>query len=79
MKAKNHRILAVHSLVMMAFIYIPIVVIILYSFNSSRLAADWSGFTFDWYISLFKNRHVLEALGNSLTIAIVSTIFSTLL
>lgn len=79
MKTKNHRLLAVHSLLMMAFIYIPIIFIILYSFNSSRLAADWSGFTFDWYISLFKNRHVLEALGNSLTIAIVSTVFSTLL
>lgn len=79
MKAKNHPLLGIHSLFMMIFIYVPIAFIVAYSFNSSRLAADWSGFTFDWYVSLFDNRHVMEALGNSLTIAIVSTLISTLL
>lgn len=77
MKSKNHPLLGIHSLIMMVFIYVPIAFIIAYSFNSSRLAADWSGFTFDWYISLFSNRHVMEALSNSLIIAVVSTIVST--
>ncbi|MBA9083891.1 spermidine/putrescine transport system permease protein [Fontibacillus solani] len=79
MKSKNHPLLGIHSLLMMVFIYVPIAFIIAYSFNSSRLAADWSGFTFDWYISLFKNRHVMEALSNSLTVAIISTVVSTVL
>ncbi|GJM80696.1 hypothetical protein HMSSN139_31920 [Paenibacillus sp. HMSSN-139] len=79
MKTKSHPLLGVHSLVMMIFIYVPILFIVAYSFNSSRLAADWSGFTFDWYVSLFENRHVMEALANSLTVAIVSTVISTVL
>ncbi|MGG1610909.1 ABC transporter permease [Paenibacillus sp. FSL K6-2441] len=79
MKTKSHPLLGVHSLIMMIFIYVPILFIVAYSFNSSRLAADWSGFTFDWYISLFDNRHVMEALANSLTVAIVSTVISTVL
>lgn len=79
MKSKNHPLLGIHSLLVMIFIYVPIVFIIAYSFNSSRLAADWSGFTFDWYIALFNNRHVMEALSNTLTVALVSTVFSTVL
>ncbi|WP_059048811.1 ABC transporter permease [Paenibacillus senegalimassiliensis] len=79
MKTKNHPILGIHSLLLMIFIYVPIGFIVAYSFNSSRLAADWSGFTFDWYISLFQNRHVMEALTNSLIVAAVSTIVSTVL
>ncbi|MEF2969182.1 ABC transporter permease [Paenibacillus sp. M1] len=79
MKSKNHPLLGLHSLVVMIFIYVPIAFIIAYSFNSSRLAADWSGFTLDWYASLFTNRHVMEALVNTLTVALVSTVFSTLL
>ncbi|WP_435923380.1 ABC transporter permease [Paenibacillus sp. DYY-L-2] len=79
MKAKNHPLLGIHSLLVMIFIYVPIAFIIVYSFNSSRLAADWSGFTFDWYISLFQNRQVMEALVNTLIVAVVATVFSTLL
>lgn len=79
MKGKSHPLLGLHSLLIMVFIYVPIAFIIAYSFNSSRLAADWSGFTLDWYSSLFRNRHVLEALMNSLTVALISTVFSTIL
>ncbi|GGH35699.1 ABC transporter permease [Paenibacillus segetis] len=79
MKSKSHPLLGIHSLLLMVFIYVPIAFIVIYSFNSSRLAADWSGFTFDWYISLFDNRHVMEALSNSMIVAVTSTIVSTVL
>ncbi|MFD3262136.1 ABC transporter permease [Paenibacillus lentus] len=79
MKTKTHPLLGFHSLLMMVFIYVPIAFIIAYSFNSSRLAADWSGFTLDWYVSLFKNRRVIEALSNSMIVATVSTLVSTIL
>lgn len=79
MKKKNHPLLGIHSFLMMAFIYVPIVMIIIYSFNDTRLSGNWEGFTMDWYVSLFQNRHVMEALMNSLTVAVISTIFSTLL
>lgn len=78
-KRRNHPLLGIHSLLVMIFIYVPIAFIIAYSFNSSRLAADWSGFTLDWYVSLFNNRRVMEALGNTLTVAITATVVATLL
>jgi spermidine/putrescine transport system permease protein len=63
----------------LAFLYLPLLILALYSFNESRINAVWSGFTFDWYLSLFKNRRVLEALTNSLIVAFASTLVSTVL
>jgi spermidine/putrescine transport system permease protein len=63
----------------LAFLYLPLLILALYSFNESRINAVWSGFTFDWYLSLFKNRRVLEALTNSLIVAVASTLVSTIL
>lgn len=79
MKKKGHPLLGIHSALMMIFIYVPIVLVIVYSFNNTRLSGDWKGFTLDWYSSLMKDRHVMEALTNSLIIAVVSTIAATLL
>ncbi|MCQ2358545.1 MAG: ABC transporter permease [Phascolarctobacterium sp.] len=75
---RNHVLLA-YSLAIIAFLYLPLVILAAYSFNASRVNAVWSGFTVDWYLSLFKNRRVLEALTNSLIIAFFSTIVSTIL
>lgn len=76
---KQHPLLSLHSLIMLVFIYLPIVFIVVFSFNDSRISANWQGFTWDWYVSLFDNRHVMEALMNSLSIAFVSTVASTVL
>lgn len=76
---RKNPLLSIHSFLMMAFIYIPVIVIIVYSFNDSRLSMSWEGFTFDWYLSLLDNRNVMEALKNSLIIALTSTIISTVL
>ena len=73
------RVLIAYSVAILAFLYLPLMILALYSFNESRLNAVWTGFTFDWYLSLFKNRRVLEALTNSLIIAVASTIVSTIL
>ena len=51
----------------------------IFSFNSSRINADWSGFTLDWYKNLFNNPQVVDALFNSLFIAIVTTVLATVL
>ncbi|MCJ8015136.1 ABC transporter permease [Paenibacillus sp. KQZ6P-2] len=79
MKKKSHPLLGIHSLLMMIFIYVPILVIIVYSFNNTRLSGEWKGFTFEWYTSLLKDRHVMEALTNTLTVAVISTLAATLL
>ena len=62
-----------------AFLYVPLVIVVLYSFNDSRLNAEWVGFTLDWYYKLFHNEDMLAAASNSLIIALVASLLSTLL
>ncbi|MBD1203573.1 MAG: ABC transporter permease subunit [Rhodobacteraceae bacterium] len=62
-----------------AFLYIPILSMIVYSFNGSRLATVWGGFSTKWYVSLLSNKQVMDALILSLKIAVVSATFATIL
>jgi putrescine transport system permease protein len=55
-----------------AFLYIPILSVIFYSFNESRLVTVWGGFSFKWYGELFRDRQMLEAVWLSLRIAAVT-------
>ncbi len=79
MRTWHTKLLTTYSLAILAFLYLPIMLLAIYSFNTSRINAVWNGFTFDWYLSLFKNVRVLDALINSLIIAFFSTIVSTTL
>ena len=62
-----------------AFLYIPLAVVVLFSFNDSRLNAEWVGFTLDWYGKLFRDEEMLLAARNSLFIALVASLVATLL
>ncbi|MEP7329987.1 MAG: ABC transporter permease [Betaproteobacteria bacterium] len=62
-----------------AFLYLPLVVVVVYSFNDSRLNAEWVGFTFDWYRKLFANGEMIEAAINSLLIAFSASLIATVL
>ncbi|MCA0273374.1 MAG: ABC transporter permease subunit [Proteobacteria bacterium] len=62
-----------------AFFYIPILSMIVYSFNGSRLATVWGGFSTKWYVSLFSNKQVGAALFLSLKIALISATMATIL
>lgn len=62
-----------------AFLYLPILVLVVYSFNQSRLNAQWSGFTTRWYAEFLGNGPLLDALGNSLIIAIATTLASVVI
>ncbi len=61
------------------FLYVPLVIVVAYSFNDSRLNAEWVGFTWHWYSVLVHDDDMLGAIGNSLFIAIVSSLASTVL
>jgi len=61
----------------LAFLYVPILVLIFFSFNDSRSVARWTGFSMEWYLRLFDNEPLLRAARNSLLIAGVSTLAST--
>ena len=62
----------------MVFMYAPIAVLIFYSFNKSRSAA-WGGFTFKWYFELFESNNLMDALINTLLIAVLASLFATIL
>ncbi|HZG59087.1 MAG TPA: ABC transporter permease [Anoxybacillus sp.] len=78
MKTRNQTWLSLFSYVVLLFLYLPLIVLVVYSFNRSRINAVWTGWTFDWYISLFQNRQVVEAFFNSLTIAFGTAVFATI-
>ena len=61
------------------FLYVPLAIVVAYSFNDSRLNAEWVGFTLDWYLALFANDEMIQAAVNSLIIASVASVVSTVL
>jgi len=61
------------------FIYLPIGVLVVNSFNDSRYGTSWQGFTFKWYERLFANESLMTAATHSLTIAIVAATIATLI
>ena len=64
---------------LLIFMYAPIITLIILSFNSSKSRARWGGFTLVWYQNLLSDEAVLSALINTLSIAILATIFSTII
>jgi len=60
------------------FLYTPILILVIFSFNSSRFVSTWEGFSFRWYGELFRDAAIMAALKNSLIVAVISTLISTL-
>jgi len=67
------------TVLVMAFLYVPILLLVVFSFNSSRLNIRWEGFSTKWYESLLANQVLLSAFQNSLFVAFATTILSTVL
>ena len=65
--------------IILLFLYIPIVVLIVQSFNAGKSRAKWEGFSFRWYAELFQDRAIMEALQVTLLIAVLAMIISTIL
>ena len=78
MNSKN-RGLKLAALLVYGFLYLPLLIVVIYSFNDSKLNAEWVGFTWKWYHKLFNNREMLSAAGNSLIIATTSAMVATVL
>jgi len=62
-----------------AFLYVPVLLLIVYSFNESRLVTVWSGFSVKWYAELLANRQLLDAAWLSVRIAAVNATFAVIL
>lgn len=73
MKKKKIRFSAVYQVILLVLMYLPIVVVMVYSFNVSKNSTVWGGVTLDWYKKMMNNRGLLEALKNSLVLATLSS------
>ncbi len=73
------RLSKVYFWLVMVFLYMPIFVLIFFSFNESKSRSNFTGFTFDWYRKLFSNRVILDSLKTTLIIAAVSTIIAVII
>ena len=63
----------------LAFLYLPIAILVIYSFNASRLVTVWAGWSTQWYVSLIHNEAMLEAAWTSLRVALLSATAATIL
>lgn len=60
------------------FFYLPIVIMMVFSFNSSKSLTTFEGFSLQWYRQLFANRDVISSVGTSISVALISTVVSTI-
>ena len=78
MKQKHWRALQrAYMVLIFSFLYVPIVVMAVFSFNESKSRSVFTGFTLNWYKSLFTNSMILDALALSVAIALISALIST--
>ncbi|MDE7251224.1 MAG: ABC transporter permease [Lachnospiraceae bacterium] len=76
---KRNILQKIYIALIFIFLYAPIVTLIVLSFNGSRTRAKWGGFTLKWYSALFQNRDIIQALFNTLLIALIASIVSTII
>lgn len=68
-----------HSALMYIFLYAPIAILVLFSFNAATFGTTWEGFTLHWYSTLINDRRLMQAFTNSIYVATVSTVISTII
>lgn len=69
----------ISSALVFMFLYLPVAILILFSFNDARTGGRWVGFTTAWYGELLENRRIIDAARNSLTVAVISTLVAVVL
>lgn len=76
---KNKHLKNLFIALVFAFLYFPIIILVIYSFNNSKMNILFNGFTLKWYHNLFQNTELIKAFINTLLIAITSTTISTII
>ncbi|MBP3410018.1 MAG: ABC transporter permease [Clostridia bacterium] len=70
---------SLYLILVLAFLYLPILVMFGLSFNASESRAEWAGFTLDWYVKLFQNESIISALKVTLSVAVIATLVSVII
>lgn len=76
---KYRRTHLIYPILMTVLTYLPIVIVAVYSFNESKLSSQWTGFSLKWYAELFRDDSILEALGNSIFLGVVSSLLAAVI
>lgn len=79
MKAKTRGFGTVYLSLFFVFLYLPVLSVVLYSFNASRSTAQWTGWTLDWYRQLFSDRAIVGAFRVSIVVALLTALLSAVL
>ncbi len=72
-------LLGANAALVFGFIYLPILILIVFSFNNTRSVAVFTGFSTEWYVKLVHNTELLDAARNSLLVGLITTIVATLI
>lgn len=69
----------IYTILMFVFLYAPIVVLIVFSFNASKSTASWDGFSLKWYMELFRDQQIMKSLYYTVAIAVISSLVATVI
>ena len=73
------RYLKLHAVLVFAFLFAPIIVLVVFSFNKARSGTDWTGVSTHWYTKLIHKHDALQAFRNTLKVAFIATLFATVI
>jgi spermidine/putrescine transport system permease protein len=72
-------LLGTNAAFVFGFLYLPVIILILFSFNNTRSVAVFGGFSTEWYVALSQNTDLLDAARNSLLVGLITTVFATVI
>ena len=79
MKQKTFRFSHLFLGIVLTVMYLPIILLVVYSFNESKISSVWGGFSFKWYQQLFQDEQMFEALWNSIVLGVLSSVCAAVL
>ncbi len=79
MKKKRFKLSNLYLTLVMLVTYLPLLIVVAFSFNDSKLTVGWKGFTLRWYQELFRDAALMEALGNSILLGVLSCLFAAVI
>ncbi len=76
---KRSKFSNIYLSIILVLMYVPILLVILYSFNSSKISSVWDGFSLKWYAELFKDKDILQAMANSFVLASTASVLAAII
>lgn len=75
----NRWLKKIYAILIYLFLYAPIIILVVFSFNASKSRGTWSGFTLKWYLELFRDRQIMKSLYYTMIVAVLSSLIATII